>query len=269
MLFAGGLPGVLSHRKIRHRSAPQKDFTEEEGFSEASKPQWVSEKTDAALSWARRNRWELAVLLIDLNQFRKVNAAYGRSAGDDVLAAFMLRLKAATRAEDTVERLGGDEFVILQPASGQPASGRPGSAQPGGAGALASRLMQSLAEPYQIGDLKVFCGASAGVAISPSDGDDWDTLLSRADVALHRAKAEGVDTVCFFNPATDADFRRRRRLEVEIARALEEQAFQLAFQPLIRVEDGALIGFEALYGGLPVGNKAHRQRLFQLRKRPA
>ena len=237
VLFAGGLPGVLSYRRIRNQDTPQREVAfprDKDDDGDVVKPQWVSEKADTALSWMRRNRSCLAILLLDLNQFQRVNAAYGRSAGDELLQAFAMRLKAAIRAEDMVERLGGDEFVILQA----------DPAQPGGARALASRLMKSLSEPYQLGTVKVVCGASLGVAIAPADGTEWEALLSRADVALHRAKAEGIDTACFFDPEMDAAFRKHRRLEAEMIRALDQQIFQLAFQPLIEGSKNTLIGFE-------------------------
>jgi Amt family ammonium transporter len=98
-------------------------------------------------------------------------------------------------------RLGGDEFVILQV----------GMAQPTGAGSLADRLMMTLSEPFEIGDSQVMCGVSIGIAIAPTDAQDWDVLLSRADTALYKAKAEGRNGVCFFEAGMDATIRNPAR----------------------------------------------------------
>jgi predicted signal transduction protein with EAL and GGDEF domain len=121
-----------------------------------------------------------------------------------------------------------------------------GMAQPNGASSLADRLMKILSEPYEIGDSQVMCGASIGIAVAPTDAQEWDTLLSSADTALYKAKAEGRNAVCFFEAGMDATIRSRRRLEVDLRRALETNAFQLAYQPLYSFHDEGLLGFEAL-----------------------
>jgi predicted signal transduction protein with EAL and GGDEF domain len=135
-----------------------------------------------------------------------------------------------------VARLGGDEFVVLQV----------GMVQPSGATSLANRLMKILSEPYSVGGSHVACRASIGVAIAPTDAQDWDQLLTCADAALYKAKAEGRDNVCFFEEGMDAIFRERRRLETDLRRALATNSFQLAYQPLFSFHDGTLLGFEVL-----------------------
>jgi predicted signal transduction protein with EAL and GGDEF domain len=153
-----------------------------------------------------------------------------------VLNAFAKRLSSAIREQDMVARLGGDEFVILQV----------GMDQATGAATLADRLLKVLAEPYDIGGVKVVCEASIGVAIAPIDAEEWDQLLSCADAALYKAKGEGRNTACFYEAGMDAIFRDRRHLELELRRALDTKAFQLAYQPLVSFSDGSLSGFEAL-----------------------
>jgi len=152
------------------------------------------------------------------------------------LKVFASRLSAAIRAEDMVARFGGDEFVVLQV----------GLSQPGGAAHLADRLKGILDEPYDMGGLPVRCGASIGVAIAPTDAREWEALLSCADAALYKAKAEGRNTVCFFEAGMDAAIRERRIVEVELRRALDTGAFNLAYQPLYSFRDRSLLGFEAL-----------------------
>ena len=239
VLFAGALPGLLTYREIRHRRTERRGglfLADSDSFAGVAELQRLFEKAEAALSWARREEASLAVFLIDLNLFQGVNDSFGRGVGEEVLQAVADRLKSAIRSEDTLARLGGDEFVILQV----------GLTQPGGARALAARLMQSLAEPYDVEDLRVPCGASIGVAVSPTDGEEWETLLARADSARRRAKAEGNNVACFFEAVLNAAFRKRQRLEIEMGRALEMQSFQLAFQPLFQSKDRQLIGFETL-----------------------
>jgi diguanylate cyclase (GGDEF)-like protein len=196
----------------------------------------LAETANSALAWSRRNNRYVAALLIDLDRFKEINDTFGHSVGDEALKIVAARLKSAVRAEDMVARLGGDEFVVLQV----------GMNQPDGATYLATRLLKLLAEPCEIDGLQLVCAASIGVAISPTDTDDWDGLLSRADIALYRAKGGGRGNASFFETGMDAMFRERRRLEADLRRAMDTSAFHLAFQPLIDFKGGELIGFEAL-----------------------
>jgi len=121
-----------------------------------------------------------------------------------------------------------------------------GMAQPSGAAYLANRLMDLLSEPYYIEGSELSCRASIGVAIAPTDASEWDKLLSCADAALYKSKAAGRNTVCFFEAGMDAIIRERWRLEKDLRRALDTNAFQLAYQPLFSFRDRSLTGFEAL-----------------------
>src|ERR1700735_3966696 len=114
-----------------------------------------------------------------------------------------------------VARLGGDEFVVLQV----------GMNQPDGATYLATRLLKLLAAPCEINGLQLICAASIGVAFSPTDAEDWEGWLSRADVALYRSKREDRGNASFFETGMDAMFRERRRLEADLHRAMETRAF--------------------------------------------
>jgi diguanylate cyclase (GGDEF)-like protein len=239
VLLAGGLPGFMVYRKmVAHRAAQAEALflAEHDGLTGIPNRKRLGETAKSAMAWTRRNKSHVAALLIDLDRFKEVNDSFGHAAGDELLKEFAARLGSAIREEDMVARLGGDEFVILQV----------GMAQPSGAGFLANRLMKILAEPYDIGDAQVACGASIGVAISPTDAEEWDALLSCADIALYKAKAEGRNTVCFFEAGMDATLRERRQLEADLRRAQATNAFQLAYQPLFSFHDNSLLGFEAL-----------------------
>jgi diguanylate cyclase (GGDEF)-like protein len=239
VLLAGGFPGFMVYRKMMaHRAAEAEALflAEHDSLTGMPNRKRLGEAAKAALAWTRRNQSYVAALLIDLDRFKEINDNFGHAAGDEVLRVLAIRLNSATRDEDMAARLGGDEFVILQV----------GMAQPTGAGSLADRLMKILSQPYDVGDSQVTCGASIGIAVASTDAQEWDALLSCADTALYKAKAEGRNAVCFFEAGMDATIRSRRRLEADLRRALETNAFQLAYQPLFSFHDESLLGFEAL-----------------------
>jgi diguanylate cyclase (GGDEF)-like protein len=239
VLLAGGIPGFMVYRKMRdHRRAQAEALflAEHDSLTGLANRKMLEESAHAALAWNRRNSSYVAALVLDLDRFKEINDTFGHGVGDEVLKTVATRLRSAVRAEDLVARLGGDEFVVLQV----------GMNQPDGATYLATRLLKILAEPCEINGLQLVCAASIGVAISPTDTEDWDGLLSHADIALYRAKEEGRGNAAFFETGMDAMFRERRRLEADLRRAMDTSAFHLAFQPLINFEGGELVGFEAL-----------------------
>jgi diguanylate cyclase (GGDEF)-like protein len=239
VLLAAAFPGFFAYRKmVAHRIAQAEALflADHDTLTGLANRKWLGEAAKRALAFAVRNKTYIAALVIDLDRFKSINDSFGHGVGDELLKALALRLNSAVRAEDIVARLGGDEFVILQV----------GMAQPDGAQSLATRLTEILSAPYGIGDLKLDCGASIGVAIAPPDARDWDSLFGCADAALYKAKAEGRNTVSFYEAGMDAIFRERRRLETDLRSALDTNAFQLAYQPLFSFHDNRLIGFEAL-----------------------
>jgi diguanylate cyclase (GGDEF)-like protein len=238
-LLAGGIPVFMVYRKMRHYRFAQAEalfLAEHDTLTGIANRKKLEETARGALAWNRRNNTQVAVLMLDLDRFKSINDTFGHGTGDAVLMTVASRLKAQIRAEDLVARLGGDEFVVLQV----------GMSQPSAANHLANRLLSVLAEPYGIAGLDAVCGTSIGVAVSNDSISNWDELLSCADVALYRAKDEGRGTVSFFEPGMDVIFRARRQLELDIRHALDINAFQLAFQPLVDFHDGQVIGFEAL-----------------------
>jgi diguanylate cyclase (GGDEF)-like protein len=239
VLVAGGLPGFMVYRKmLAHRTAQAEAvfLAEHDNLTGIGNRKSLGEAAKTALAWSRRNKSYVAALLIDLDRFKDINDTFGHRAGDQVLIAFAARLNSSIRTEDMAARLGGDEFVVLQV----------GMAQPGGANSLAERVMEALSQPYEIDGLQLTCGASIGVAVAPTDAEDWESLLSCADAALYKAKSEDKGTICFFEAGMDAIFQERRKLESELRRALTTNSFHLAYQPLFNFRDGSLIGFEAL-----------------------
>jgi diguanylate cyclase (GGDEF)-like protein len=140
-----------------------------------------------AIAVARRHRRSLALLFLDLDDFKRINDTFGHAAGDRVLKLVSQRLVSAVRDADTVSRHGGDEFVILLAEV----------ARPSDAALIADKLLAALALPAQLGDHVVRLAASIGIGIYPEDGEDADTLIDRADRAMFRAKRQGRGSFAF------------------------------------------------------------------------
>jgi diguanylate cyclase (GGDEF)-like protein len=239
MLLAGGIPAAMVYRKTRDHRAAQAEaqfLAEHDPLTGLPNRAGLKERAEAALALAGRSQSHIAALLIDLDRFKNINDTYGHNAGDEVLQQLAQRLKNAVRSEDLAVRMGGDEFFVLQT----------GLTQPTGAASLARRLIKVLSEPYQVAGTELNCGACIGIAIGPADAKDWDSLISCADAAMYKAKEEGRNTFCFFQPGMDAMLRERRQIEADMRRALDTKVFQLAFQPLLNCSDRRLVGFEAL-----------------------
>ena len=178
---------------------------------------------------------ELAVMFLDLDRFKSVNDSLGHPVGDALLCAVTERLQRVVLGADTVARLGGDEFAIVQR-----------NTSPNDASELAARIIDTLVEPFDVHGHQVVIGTSIGIAMAPSDGNEPDQLLRNADMALYRAKADGRGTYHFFQPGMDAQMQERRRLELDLRKALLADQFELHYQPLVDVRSGEVSGFEAL-----------------------
>jgi diguanylate cyclase (GGDEF)-like protein len=179
---------------------------------------------------------QLAVLYIDIDEFKSVNDSLGHPAGDELLKAVASRLRSCLRETDSVARLGGDEFAIVQT----------GIKQPSDVVKLVTRIYQAIREPYECLGHQVTTDASIGIALAPNDATDLDQLLKSADLAMYGAKADGRRTYRFFEPQMDACVRARRTLELDIRQAIAEGAFALHYQPIVNLGSNEIVGCEAL-----------------------
>jgi diguanylate cyclase (GGDEF)-like protein len=177
----------------------------------------------------------IAVMFLDLDRFKSVNDSLGHSVGDALLCAVTERLQRVVSGSDTVARLGGDEFAIVQR-----------HATPAGASELAGKIIAELVEPFDVQGHQLIVGTSIGIAMAPADGSAPDQLLRNADMALYRAKSDGRGTYHFFQPEMDAQMQERRKLELDLRKALQGDEFELNYQPLIDLARGEVCGFEAL-----------------------
>jgi diguanylate cyclase (GGDEF)-like protein/PAS domain S-box-containing protein len=185
---------------------------------------------------AVENNAPASVLLIDLDGFKDVNDTLGHSAGDMLLQCVAARILALVGENDTVARLGGDEFATLLPGLDDPLK----------VASISDALIKAIAEPFTIDGQPVIIGASIGIALCPAHGRKAEDLLANADLALYQAKAEGRHCRRFFMPGLRHAALNRRTYEIELRKAAAEKQFELFYQPLIRMDDGSLIGAEAL-----------------------
>ena len=180
--------------------------------------------------------WQVAVLFIDLDQFKKVNDTLGHAAGDDLLHQVGARLLQCVRIRDTVARMGGDEFaLILTLQDGQQ-----------GAVLVADKIREVLRESFMLKGYEDGMTASIGISLYPDDSPDPDTLIGYADTAMYRAKRAGRDNYRFFTLQMNVEVLDRRNLEMALRRAIEQGEFVLHYQPKVQIASGRVTGLEAL-----------------------
>ncbi len=201
-----------------------------------------------AIELARRQKRRLAVLMLDLDNFKRINDTLGHNAGDRLLRIIARRLTASMRCSDTITRLplgkdhkdlarlGGDEFMILlsEVVKNEDAA------------IVANRIGKVLCEPVPLGEDEIIVNTSMGIAVFPEDGEDAETLVKNADMAMHLAKKEGGNSFRYFSPSLNVAAGRRLKLENELRRALHRGEFSLWYQPQIHSFTGELLGMEAL-----------------------
>jgi diguanylate cyclase (GGDEF)-like protein/PAS domain S-box-containing protein len=191
-----------------------------------------ADRLDHALARTDRLAAPVAVLFVDLDDFKAVNDGAGHTAGDDLLVAVARRLRETLRPSDTIARLGGDEFAVLIEDAAEP--GRPAAA--------AERLLAALAEPFD----GVRITASVGIATGAAGQHDAAELLRHADVAMYAAKAAGKGRSAVFEPEMESAIIGQLRMKAELARAVEHGEFTVYYQPTVELANGRLAGVEAL-----------------------
>ncbi|MEA2823239.1 MAG: hypothetical protein QOJ86_5243, partial [Bradyrhizobium sp.] len=183
-----------------------------------------------------RRGGQLAVLYIDIDEFKSVNDSLGHPVGDELLKAVALRLSGCVRETDFVARLGGDEFAVVQTAVKSPADVMD----------LVTRIYQAIRAPVECLGHQLVTDASIGIALAPQDGTDLDQLLKSADLAMYGAKSDGRRTYRFFERVMDARVRARRALELDLRQAIAGGQFEIVYQPVVNLRSGAVSGCEAL-----------------------
>ncbi len=235
------LPGggwVATHEDITERQLAEeriKYMAHHDALTGLPNRTLLREQLDYHLSSVKRGA-TLAILCLDLDYFKQVNDTLGHPIGDVLLCAVGKRLSECIRDSDFVARLGGDEFAIIQTDVEQPTS----------ASALAQRLVDTMATPFDADGHEIIIGTSVGISIAPNDSMDPDILLKSADMALYRAKEHGRNGFSFFEAGMDTKMHERRTLEIDLRKAIAVGEFELFYQPIMNLEHDTISGFEAL-----------------------
>jgi diguanylate cyclase (GGDEF)-like protein/PAS domain S-box-containing protein len=196
----------------------------------------LRQQMDDILLHTRRTAEKIAVLVLGLDSFKAVNDTLGHAIGDKLLRGVAKRLRSTLREEDMLARLNSDEFAIVETEL----------ARPEDAALLSRRLIEAIADPFLIDGHSVVIGATIGIAMAPGDGDDFEKLLKNADMALSRAKKETRGTFSFFEAEMDARAQTRRKIEIDLRDAIQNDVLRPYYQPLIDLSSGRITGFEAL-----------------------
>jgi diguanylate cyclase (GGDEF)-like protein/PAS domain S-box-containing protein len=196
----------------------------------------LQDRLEQAIAQAERNRSGLALVFLDLDNFKKINDSLGHAAGDALLKEVALRLKRCVRDTDTISRQGGDEFVVILRELRGVDSCTP----------VLGKIMETLQEPYTWEGNELSTSASLGIALYPEDGSDFELLRKKADMAMYRAKEAGRNTYRFFDEEMDDEAVEHLLMRSGLRRALERQEFLLHYQPQIDLATGQVIGVEAL-----------------------
>ena len=229
---------VLSMRDVTARKALENELRHQafhDGLTGLANRALFEEHLVQALARARRHQQPVAVLFLDLDDFKTINDSLGHEAGDELLRAVAIRIASVVRAEDTAARLGGDEFAVLAETSDHEDEAR----------TIAARLLAALAEPFDVAGRELRVTASVGLAWS--DGSIGVRELMRdADTAMYAAKDGGKNTVRTFETGMHRRVLDRLELTGELQHALEQEQFELEYQPVVNLGTGSVYGAEAL-----------------------
>ena len=236
--FVGGRTTLCIVRDVTERRELEQTLMRQalrDALTDLPNRRHFQESALKALAHAERHGNSFAVLFVDLDHFKQINDTLGHSHGDELLRQVAVRLSATLRAGDLLARMGGDEFALLLiDAKGEDAA------------AVAAKMMRVLEPAFSHAGQSMKVSASIGITLFPGDGHQLEELLSQADLAMYRAKAQGRNTWCFFEQHMTDRVRTRSSLQQDLVSAIERGQFALEFQPRVRASDGALTGFEAL-----------------------
>jgi diguanylate cyclase (GGDEF)-like protein len=185
---------------------------------------------------AIRSDEQLAVLYLDIDEFKSINDSLGHMIGDELLKAIATALSGCVKGQGFVARLGGDEFAIVQSAISGPEE----------VTELVTRIYEAIRRPYECLGHQLVADASIGIALAPQHGTDLDQILKNADLAMYSAKAAGRRTYRFFEADMDTRAKARRALELDMRQAIADGGFELHYQPIVSLQDNTITGCEAL-----------------------
>lgn len=196
----------------------------------------AQDRLEQAIALADRDNTTVALLFLDLDNFKTVNDTLGHSLGDQLLREVAQRLRECVRDTDTVSRQGGDEFLLILPALPDAEASV----------AVLTKVLRHVHEPFELQGHELVVSASIGIALFPDDGSDAESLMKKADTAMYRAKDMGRNTYCFFDARMNEGAMEHLQMRTALSRALERGELLLHYQPQIDLVHGHVIGVEAL-----------------------
>lgn len=232
-IVEGTMFDITQKRLAEEKIAYQAHY---DGLTGLANPVLFEKRVAAAMEAARTLENHIALMILDLDDFKSVNDTLGHNVGNQLLQLVAFRLQRALREGDTVARMGGDEFIVVLGSLQQPQD----------AERVAHKLLDHLSRPYLLDGKEFLVTASIGIAIFPGDGEDMETLMRNADIAMYRAKESGRNSVEVCSQATNEQVVQRMNLENDLRRAIEKQEFVLHFQPQVEATTRKIHALEAL-----------------------
>lgn len=237
--LARGLRHTLARRQSQQRLAHLAHY---DALTKIPNRLLFRDRLEHVLKLSERQQEGFSLLFIDLNGFKAVNDSFGHDIGDAVIRICAERLVTCLRKSDSVARMGGDEFTLLLPHTESYHD----------IATITEKVIDLINEPVSVGGYEIVVGCSIGVATYPEAGEDADTLMKSADLAMYRAKQQGNNRICFFNESLHQDIKRQLRLESDLRIALKLQQFELRYTPRVEVATKQLRAFEVqLYWNKP------------------
>ncbi|MBA2482825.1 MAG: EAL domain-containing protein, partial [Nitrosomonas sp.] len=197
-----------------------------------------TDRLQQSITYAKRNKFKFALLFIDLDDFKHVNDSRGHLIGDELLRKVATKLSSIMRATDTVFRLGGDEFTILTETENDINEDK--------VSYIATKVLDTISKPIDLSGEKVHISASIGITLYPDDGDDIESLLKHADMAMYRSKESGRNNFLFYTQEMSKRVQERILLHTDLRQALQDHRLQFYYQPIIDIQTKSYVGAEAL-----------------------
>jgi diguanylate cyclase (GGDEF)-like protein/PAS domain S-box-containing protein len=227
---------VAQHRELANLFLQVEHQANHDGLTSLPNRTLLADRIHQAILRSRRNHEQVAIIFVDLDNFKFINDSMGHDFGDELLRITAQRLVECVRRSDTVARQGGDEFVIIIS----------GTAAEDFIAPIAAKIRGAIARPVTIKGHELTVTCSIGISIFPKDGDDVQTLVRNADVAMYRAKEMGRDNFQFYSEELNSRSMARMTMEAHLRRALEKNEFSIHYQPKVSLCSGLITGMEAL-----------------------
>lgn len=222
--------------RVRESQASLSHLTQHDPLTNLPNRLLARDRAEQAMAWARCDNRQVALVFLDLDNFKTINESLDHAAGDELLLEVALRLRRALRDVDTLSRQGGDEFLLVLADVAELAM----------VSQLVARLQQCMVEPFELRGMRIVASLSVGVSVFPQDGEDFETLLKHAETAMYQAKSAGRNACRFFDARMNADARAGLALEQDMRRALLSGEFELYYQPVLELQGERLLAVEAL-----------------------